>query len=192
MYHLFLRGPLSNWHGASFTGMLWDGFERQFENTEQYMMAGKALLFGDVPSMDAIMHSPSPKEQKALGRLVRHFDKDVWDRHARNLVYVGTSLKFEQDVTSKLTLLGTEAVLAEANPYDKVWGIALSETDPKAQDSCQWQGTNWLGQVLTQLRHDLRTATPEQIEKKRMVLLQSIRDNISAPMAFLTPASDYN
>ena len=192
MYHLFLRGPLSNWHGAPFKGTLWDGFERQFLNTEQYMMAGKALLFGDVPSMDAIMHSSSPKEQKGLGRLVRHFNKDVWDRHARNLVYVGTSLKFEQDATSKLTLLGTEGALAEANPYDKVWGIALAEDNPDAKDNSKWQGTNWLGQVLTQLRHDLRTATPEQIEKKRMVLLQSIRDNISAPMAFLSPASENN
>jgi ribA/ribD-fused uncharacterized protein len=156
------------------------------------MMAGKALLFGDVDNLTAIMHSHSPKEQKALGRLVKHFHKDVWDRHARNLVYIGTSFKFEQDSVSRQTLLSTTDPLAEANPRDYVWGIAIAETDPRAQDSTKWLGTNWLGQVLTQLRHDLRTATAAQVETKRQTLLQSLRNNSANPTLFLIPATDYN
>jgi len=35
---------------------------------------------------------------------------------------------------------------------DKIWGIGLAEDDPRAKDKRTWQGTNWLGQVLTKVR----------------------------------------
>ena len=44
---------------------------------EQFMMASKARLFGDDTALSAILASTGPREQKRLGRQVRHFDPAV-------------------------------------------------------------------------------------------------------------------
>jgi len=36
-----------------------------------------------------------------------------------------------------------------------VWGVALAWDDPKILDQANWAGTNWLGEVLTDLRDNL-------------------------------------
>jgi ribA/ribD-fused uncharacterized protein len=155
-FTFFWRGPLSNWHKSTFDGLLWDEVQRRFCTTEQWMMSAKALLFSDLNALQAIMATNDPKEQKALGRQVSGFNKAKWDLHARNLVYAGCSYKFEQNPRLKEILLATKGVLAEASPYDKVWGIGLDEKDPRARNPGQWQGTNWLGQVLMHVRKDLK------------------------------------
>jgi len=54
-------------------------------------------------------------------------------------------------------LLSTDiAVLAEAAPRDTLWGIGLSENNPKAHDPSQWRGKNVLGNMLMYLREELR------------------------------------
>ena len=42
------------------------------------MMASKARLFGDDKALSVILASDDPREQKRLGRHVRHFDHDFW------------------------------------------------------------------------------------------------------------------
>jgi ribA/ribD-fused uncharacterized protein len=46
-------------------------------------------------------------------------------------------------------------VFAEANPYDKIWGIGLKIRDPKAEKRHTWQGRNFLGYILTEVRDEL-------------------------------------
>ena len=45
---------------------------------KQFMMASKARLFGDDTALSAILASDDPREQKCLGRQVRHFDPELW------------------------------------------------------------------------------------------------------------------
>jgi ribA/ribD-fused uncharacterized protein len=117
------------------------------------MMYRKAVLFEDAESAALILKSKNPREQKELGRNVKHFDVDIWNKNARNIVYLGNKAKFSQNETLLNFLLQTEnALIVEASPSDTIWGIGLAEDDPNRFDRSKWRGTNWLGEILTELR----------------------------------------
>jgi ribA/ribD-fused uncharacterized protein len=146
------RSPFSNWHPSIFE----DETGIEYNCSEQYMMYQKALLFGDKEILAEILDTPDPREQKALGRKIKGFDSKIWEANAKRIVYEGCKLKFEQNPHLLNKLLETEGtLLVEASPYDKIWGIGLGEDDPRIQDPKNWQGTNWLGEVLTDLRENL-------------------------------------
>ena len=46
--------------------------------------------------------------------------------------------------------------MVEASPLDRIWGIGLAATDPRAYDPARWDGTNLLGVVLDDVRALLR------------------------------------
>ena len=50
----------------------------EYNCAEQFMMTSKARLFGDDTALSAILASTDPREQKRLGRQVRHFDPAIW------------------------------------------------------------------------------------------------------------------
>lgn len=47
-------------------------------------------------------------------------------------------------------------ILAEASPYDSVWGIGLTADDPRALVQRSWQGLNKLGDALMDVRRQLK------------------------------------
>ena len=150
-FHMFWGGPFSQWCPSRFNI---DG--RSFNCAEQYMMWSKATLFGNDEKATQILDSGSPREQKALGRQVSNFDTDRWNQVACYYVYKGNLAKFTQNPDLLQDLLDTYPLtLVEASPYDKIWGIGLDAKDPRAYDRSTWLGTNWLGQVLTDLRNHI-------------------------------------
>ncbi len=120
---------------------------------EQFMMAQKALLFGDRITYDKIMAANDPKEIKSLGREVSDFDQLIWDENKYQIVLKGNLAKFFQNEELKKFLLETgNTVIAEASPYDTVWGIGMSFNDPQARDPRCWKGENLLGFALMEVR----------------------------------------
>ena len=153
-YHFFYGGPLSNWASYSFVDTRTGD---SYNCSEQFMMHKKALLFSDYNTAGKIMNKEYPGDQKALGRMVAGFDASIWNEHARDIVYEGCYYKFTQNKEAYDYLMETEGyLLVEASPTDTIWGIGLGGYDPDIQDSKNWRGTNWLGEVLTQLREDLK------------------------------------
>jgi hypothetical protein len=142
--------PFSQWFRCSFTV---DG--NTFNCAEQFMMHGKAVLFADWEVADKILAADHPREHKALGRKVRGFDDKVWKRERETIVMAGNRAKFSQNPELHELLLAAKGTLVEASPYDKIWGIGLAASDPRAQDRTQWKGQNLLGQILTRLRDEL-------------------------------------
>ena len=148
---LFWRGPFSQWYEGQF---ILEGVT--YNCAEQFMMAQKALFFDDSESYEKIMATKSPHEQKAIGRKVKNFDVEKWKPVCEDIVYSGSYAKYDQNSDLKKILLDTgDRVLVEASPYDKVWGIGLSQSDPKALDPAQWEGMNLLGIALMRVRDDL-------------------------------------
>lgn len=153
MYTFFFTeaSPFSQWYRCSFTAS-----ELTFLCAEQYMMHGKALLFGDSKVAQEVLVADHPKQHKALGRKVKNFDDVVWKANREQIVMAASRAKFTQNADLRALLLATKGTsLVEASPYDRIWGIGLSATDPKAQDPKTWRGQNLLGKILTQLRDEL-------------------------------------
>ncbi len=124
---------------------------------EQFMMAKKALLFNDQVTLAKIMATDSAKEQQALGREVENFNAKHWDENKYGIVWFANYLKFTQHTDLAERLLATEnKTLAEASPYDLVWGIGFEAEDEQALNQESWQGQNLLGKVLMSVREALR------------------------------------
>lgn len=157
-FHFFWKAKIGQWSIDHFT----DG-ERTYNCCEQYMMAQKAILFGDGIALTKIMSSNDPRDQKRHGREVANFNQEIWNKKARIIVYNGNYLRFSQNSKSKKVLMETDGELVEASPFDSVWGIKLSADNPDAKDKTKWQGKNWLGEVLTQLREDFKSGKAELI-----------------------------
>ena len=123
---------------------------------EQYMMYEKARLFGDEIIMKQILETRDPRHHKRLGRLVSGFKQDVWESRRLKIVYQGNHAKFSQnaDLLQKLKRTAGKT-LAEASPYDKIWGIGMDATHPAAKSREGWKGQNLLGEALTYLRCEL-------------------------------------
>jgi len=154
MYTFFFTeaSPFSQWYRCRF-----EAGGRAFNCAEQYMMHGKALLFDDAEVAERILAADHPREHKALGRKVKRFDDAVWKRERETIVRAGNHAKFTQNPELLELLLGTAGTtLVEASPYDRIWGIGLSATDPRALDATQWRGQNLLGKILTALRDELQ------------------------------------
>jgi len=124
---------------------------------EQYMMSKKAELFGDMEIRDRIMAADQQAEIKNLGRKVRNFDEQVWNRFKLPIVLTGNYYKFSQHADLRRFLMGTgEALLVEASPYDQIWGIGMQANDPDAQNPALWRGSNLLGFALMKVRDELK------------------------------------
>ena len=164
----FLRGPFSQWHPSRFRVPVEQGGpDFEFNCAEQYMMASKAVLFADTEKLAQIMAvQPGdgpfyriPMQQRLLGRQVRSFIDEVWRDAARRAVYRGNLAKFRQDEELYRLLLATgDKTLVEGSAKDRLWGVGLAWDDPAIEDQANWRGSNWLGQVLMQVRDALQRA----------------------------------
>lgn len=161
-FAFFWGGSFSQWAKSIF---VIDGVT--FTHCEQYMMYKKALMFHDYEIAQKVMEADHPREQKALGRQVKNFDKKLWETYCREIVYDGNMAKFTQNPTMLEELMFTgDKVIVEASPQDSIWGIGLAAGDPLAQDRRTWKGTNWLGEAIQRVRDELKESYKKDIQQK--------------------------
>ena len=88
------------------------------------------------------------------------FDPKTWDAVKYEIVKAGNRAKYEQnpDLKEKLLTTGT-AILAEASPWDKTWGIGKTARTAAELDPSAWPGQNLLGKILMELREEFAANT---------------------------------
>lgn len=138
-------------------------FERSFAveghvypTAEHWMMAGKARLFEDDETLAKILNCATAPEVKKLGRQVRNWDEQEWQRKRLQIVIEGNVHKFSQHEDLKTFLLSTgKRILVEASPYDRIWGIGMRQDDKEVNHPDNWKGLNLLGYALMAVRDRL-------------------------------------
>lgn len=142
---------LSQWHPSPFVV---DGV--RYATAEHWMMAAKARTFGDDDALARVLSDDDPDTAKRAGREVRGFDSQVWAARRVEVVIEGNRAKFRSAERLTAALLGTgDAVLVEASPVDRIWGIGLAADDPGLGAPDRWPGRNLLGFALMRVRGGL-------------------------------------
>ena len=145
------NGCFSNWY---FSPFVIDDYI--YLHVEQYMMAQKAKMFHDSQRYTAILRSDTPQQCKQLGRKVSPYDDVLWSSKRKEVLKTGLMAKFTQNEDLKKLLLNTEdALLAEASPFDPVFGIGLSAAEAVQRLPQSWPGENLLGKTLMEIRDEL-------------------------------------
>ena len=146
-------GFMSNFYGTKFVS----GSGIVFDSSEKYFMYIKARTFE--PKNDkllkSIIEAKTPADAKKLGRKVKNFDGELWDVVGYKAMKRAIRYKFNQNKDLKARLKDTgDAILYEAAPWDKKWGIGYSKADALKIDPSKY-GTNLLGLLLMEYRSKL-------------------------------------
>ena len=148
----FSKGsPFSNFHFSPFVK---DNVK--YCCNEQFIQAKKAQLFNDDLSQSKIMKSMDPYLIKKLGKGVKDFIQQRWEREAKQIALDGCLAKFTQNKDLLDALLETDRKTIGEASRDSLWGIGMSLDDPKVLDSSAWSGENLLGNILTYVREQLQ------------------------------------
>lgn len=144
----------SNWHHFS-KQISMQGLT--FESSEQAFMFLKADFFRDFDIAAAAHQETDPSKVKSLGRLVKGYNDAEWETVREGFMTFVNLLKFRQNPEMLTELLKTQnRILVEASPYDKIWGVGLTENDPSIVDETKWLGRNLLGKSLMKVRELLQ------------------------------------
>jgi ribA/ribD-fused uncharacterized protein len=134
-----------------------DGYK--YKSADQYVFAQKAKLMGDRATFSKIMNEKNPIKIKSLGRRVRPWNQDKWEKHRFKIILDANTHKFRQNprLANKLKATG-KRTLAQASEKDFILGIGMPIKDAIAGKP--WRGMNLLGKVLVKVRKKL------QVQKK--------------------------
>lgn len=150
-YVAFWGGCFSNFFPCSFNleGKHWT-------TSEKYFMWKKAMTFGDAEIADEILKHDEPRKIKKLGRQVKNFTTDVWNKVKVDIMYAGVNAKFTQCAECNECIKRfKEQKFVEGNPDDTIWGVGIHYQDKNVFDESKWRGENLLGKILNRVRDEI-------------------------------------
>lgn len=179
-----MSSPYSNFHPSLFvTYSFYEKKDILFVCSEQAFMYYKAAFFNDKEMMQKILNPGDnslltefakgnvTREQilkdkslsyqwvgeinkiKKLGRQVKNYSNS-WDNIRFSVMKNILVNKFKTFEMYHYIL--EKGKFVEASPYDKIWGIGLSEIDAKDIPEQKWPGQNLLGKCLEEVRETLK------------------------------------
>ena len=125
--------------------------------SEKSIMLCKASLMGDPTQYQMIIDSSNPKQTKDLGRKIKPWNQQKWNKFVCEIAKEAVKQKFSQLDNEREILFSTgDSILVEATKNDCIWGIGLDESNPYINNPSKWKGTNILGWALMQVREELK------------------------------------
>lgn len=129
---------------------------RYWTTTEKYFMYQKAITFNDTETAEKILKLDNPRDVKQLGREVKNFSEEKWDKVKEEIMYKAVKAKFEQDGLCNYCIKEyPNAIFVEGSPYDKIWGVGIKFDDYRIFNKINWKGKNLLGKILTRVRDEI-------------------------------------
>ncbi|KAL5365188.1 hypothetical protein BJX96DRAFT_181461 [Aspergillus floccosus] len=97
-------------------------------------------------SMCRILRTNMPRAQKALGRRVRGFDEEVWNKASVAVVVGGCVARAGVDPALRGVYLAAQGkTFVEGSARDRIWGVGLLWDGTEVEDEGKWRGENRLG-----------------------------------------------
>jgi len=129
----------------------------KFQCSEQAYMYEKCMFFNQPEMAMQCIEETNPTKVKKIGRSIPNFEQDKWNKFSFDVMYKICLQKFQGNEEAKKELIDSgDKVLVEASPYDKIWGVGLSELDDRILQEEYWEGENRLGKVLMKVRNKIK------------------------------------
>jgi hypothetical protein len=96
-----------------------------------------------------------PQDAKGIGRQIRNYNDRIWSAKRYHAMVQVLEAKFEDPELKEILLATGDRIIVEASPYDRIWGVGLSEEDDDLYKG-NWKGQNLLGKALMEVREKLR------------------------------------
>ncbi len=107
-----------------------------------------------------LVNTTNPAECKKLGRLIKNFNQQLWDKYIEQIAYDVLLQKFTSNSELTDLLLSTNNnIIVESTENDKIWENGININDPKSNDPNSWIGKNILGNALMRVRGTLLNKT---------------------------------
>ena len=109
-------------------------------------------MCGDDKAKSTIMRTKSPGIQKSIGEAIKNTDD--WENKKVDVMTRVCVEKFGQNPSLREFLAKTSPTyLAEDNPQDSFWGIAMSRNSPRALNRMNFKHNN-MGLILMKIRDE--------------------------------------
>ena len=151
--------PLSNFYNCEFQYQ-----NLVFHSSKQLIQYNKAKHFRDNVTMAQILSASTPLECKRLAREIVNYNEDNWRMVAKNMCFEGLKEKFAQNPTLAETLLKTDNKTLVECSFDRIWGNGVPLGDRSCIDRQKWYNVGILGEMLMEIRSQLRNQTTEMEE----------------------------
>lgn len=125
----------------------------KFPTTEHAFMWEKANYFDDKIIANMILDIPHPNGAKSLGREIKNYNDKEWSKVRYDYMLEVNRVKWK--MLKDVLVLTENKIIVEASPTDRIWGVGLSQENPKILDQSNWLGENLLGKVIMQIRDEL-------------------------------------
>ena len=117
----------------------------RYPTNEHFFQAMKSL---DREERKRIAACETPGRAKRMGRQVEL--RGDWEEIKTDIMMLALRLKFSDPIfKAKLLETGNEELVEGNNWHDRTWGVCIC-------DECGGQGQNLLGQLLMELREEIR------------------------------------